>query len=52
VVVGKRSYLPMPTLPLTLPVTAQLQSAGGECWGAVYATPLQNETQQFRARPD
>src|SRR5262245_60262367 len=52
VVVGKRSYLPMPTLPLTLPVTAQLQSAGGECWGAVYATPRLNETQQFRARPN
>jgi hypothetical protein len=42
----------MPGLPLTGPVTAQVQSTSGECWGATYSTPIVNDAIQYRAKSD
>ncbi len=50
--VARRRYLPMPALPLTLPVTAQLQSTGGECWGSTYSTTIISDATLMRARSD
>lgn len=36
IVRGSDAELPMPTLPLQLPVTVQLQATNGECWEARY----------------
>jgi len=41
-----------PASPLVPPVTVQLHNENGECWGAVYSAPLQNDAVQFRAKPD
>ena len=41
---------PMPTPPLTLPVTAQVQSSTGECWETVYTTALKNVAGEFKAK--
>jgi 6-phosphogluconolactonase (cycloisomerase 2 family) len=44
--------VPAPTLPLVLPVTAQLQSADGACWSATYGTASSNDGETFAARAD
>jgi len=49
---GRSPTLAYPTPPFTLPVTVQVRASNGSCWGAVYSTPLANDTQQFRARQD
>ena len=41
-----------PALPLTLPVTVQLQASNGECWEAQYSAPLISSSTKFRAKPD
>jgi len=49
---GKGLPLIMPTLPLTLNVTAQVQSENGECWTTIH-TPLgtsRNDTGQFKSK--
>ena len=42
----------MPVLPLTPPVTVQLQGANGQCWGATYSAPSVNDTGEFKAQTD
>lgn len=44
------STLPFPSLPLTLPVRAQLQVPGGLCWEAEFDTALRNDTGDFSAK--
>jgi hypothetical protein len=41
-----------PAPPFTLPVRVQVRASNGSCWGAVYSTPLRNDTQHFRAPQD
>jgi hypothetical protein len=48
----KGDPVPMPTLPLTPPVEVQLQATNGECWSAVYSTPIVNDAVQFKAKAD
>lgn len=42
----------LPTLPLTLPVRAQLQALNGVCWEAAYSTFSTNDLRQFKAKAD
>ena len=50
---AKGSKLALPALPLTAPVTVQLQSSAGECFTARYQNQItKNGAGQFRARPD
>jgi 6-phosphogluconolactonase (cycloisomerase 2 family) len=49
---GKDRFLLMPALPLTAPVTVQLQSAAGTCWTATFSTPNENDAVQFKAKSD
>ena len=44
--------VPMPALPLTPPVTVQLQNGNGKCWQNVISTPTLNDTQQFKGTAD
>jgi hypothetical protein len=49
---GKGANLDMPSLPLTLNVTAQVQGANGECWTTIH-TPLgtsRNDGSQFKSK--
>lgn len=39
-------------VPFATPVTVQLQTAGGTCFGAVYSTPQVNAGEQFKAKAD
>jgi hypothetical protein len=39
-------------LPLTLPVTAQVQTAAGACWTATYSTAIVNSTARLKASSD
>jgi pre-peptidase len=41
--------LPMPALPLTTPVTVQLVTGEGRCWGARFLNPRVNTERRFRA---
>ena len=52
VVKGKGANLPDPTLPLSLPVRAQLQAGNRQCWTSTYDSPgvQRNDASQFRAR--
>src|SRR6185503_4501648 len=47
---GNGSLLAPPSIPLTTPVTAQLISSGGDCFGATYATPATNSGSNFKAK--
>jgi hypothetical protein len=49
---GKADNLPMPSLPLTTPVTVQIKSKNGVCWEAHYGTAQKNTSEQFRAKAD
>jgi len=49
---GKGDLLPMPTLPLTLPLTVQLKSETGVCWEARYSTAKTNTSESFKAKAD
>ena len=50
---GKGVNLPLPTLPLTQPVTVQLRSRDGGCWEAVYGAPAtKNDATQFKDKAD
>ena len=49
---GLGPLLPFPFMPLVPPVTVQLRSENGECWGAVYSLPRINDGVQFKANPD
>ena len=45
-------HVGMRTLPLGLPVRAQLQRDTGDCWEATYSTPTKNDAGGFVAKPD
>jgi hypothetical protein len=49
---GKGTNLQTPSLPLQLPVTAQLHSSDGQCWGADFSVPTKNLATQFKAKSD
>ena len=49
---AKGYALGVPTLPLTPPVRAQLQSRTGACWDAVYSVPRKNDVAKFNAKSD
>jgi hypothetical protein len=52
-VTGRGAGLELPALPLTAPVTVQLQVANGECWTATYASRIRrNADGLFKASPD
>jgi len=51
-VIGSGENLRVPILPLTPPVTVELQAANGECWGATYSSPVVNGIGEFRAKTD
>jgi 6-phosphogluconolactonase (cycloisomerase 2 family) len=44
--------IPALGLPLTPPVTVQLQNAAGSCWENVFSTPTTNDATTFRATAD
>ena len=49
---GRGASLPLPSLPLTPPVTVQLQrSDGAGCWAATFSAPTTNTAEQFKAIP-
>jgi len=47
---GKGPLFSSPAIPLATPVTAQLVSSDGHCFGASYATPISNSGSKFKAR--
>lgn len=49
---GRGAFLDLPPLLLDPPVTVQLRNTLGECWEAVYGTPLVNEAGRFKARSE
>jgi hypothetical protein len=49
---AKGRPIPLPDMPLTPPVTVQLQSATGRCWEAIFGTPLVNDDVRFKSRAD
>jgi len=49
---GQGANLPFSGLPLTLPVTVQLTTGSGLCWGANYSSPSANSTGLFKAKSD
>ena len=52
IAIGSGENLRVPMVPLTPPVTVELQAANGECWGATYSSPIVNDTTEFEARAD
>lgn len=52
-VTGRGERLALPNLPLSAPITVQLQVANGECWSAVYSGRIKrNASGIFKALPD
>src|SRR3989441_3484182 len=49
---GQGVNQPLAGLPRTPPVTVQLQATNGQCWDAVYGTPIVNDAGEFKARSD
>lgn len=48
---GDGAMLQVPALPLSLPVTAQVQASNGTCWEATFETDIRkNDSEQFSAR--
>ena len=46
---GKGLNLEDPAMPLTQPVTAQLQNSDGNCWGYQFSSPeTKNTLEQFK----
>jgi hypothetical protein len=49
---GRGANLPLPAVPLTGPVVAQLQATNGECWSATYDQFItKNSDGKFTAKP-
>ena len=46
---GRGQTLALPFLPLAVPVTVELVSAGTRCWSAHYTEALTSTVQQFKA---
>jgi len=52
-VTGYGERLDLPNLPLTGPITVQLQVANGQCWSATYSSRIRrNANGVFKAKPD
>jgi hypothetical protein len=51
---AKGDNIPSFSLPLSLPVTAQIQSENGECWAATFSLPSasKNDASQFKGKSD
>jgi hypothetical protein len=49
---AKGTGTPANALPVIVPLTAQLRSSGGMCWGATYSTLLKNDGTQVSAKND
>ncbi len=49
VVKGRGVRLALPSMPLTLPVTIQLQEEGGPCWASTFESARRNDSSRFRA---
>jgi hypothetical protein len=49
---GKGANLPDGVLPLTTPVTVQLQATTGQCWTATFGTSQVSDAGQFKAKSD
>ena len=50
---GRGANLPLPSLPLTTPVTVQLQRRDGvACWAGTFSVPGTNTSEAFKARVD
>jgi hypothetical protein len=49
---GSGANLRLPALSFTPPVNVQLQATNGQCWDAVYSTPIINDAGEFKARSD
>jgi len=49
---AKKDFTPTPGVPVTLPVTVQLQNAAGTCWSATYSAALRNADGLFKAKAD
>jgi hypothetical protein len=49
---GKGANLPDGVLPLTTPVTVQLQATTGQCWTATFGTAQSSDSGQFKAKSD
>ncbi|HEY2386284.1 MAG TPA: hypothetical protein VGK30_04935 [Candidatus Binatia bacterium] len=49
VVKGRGASLGLPPMPLTLPVTLQLQEESGPCWGSTFEGARMNDSARFRA---
>ena len=49
VVKGRGASLGLPAMPLTLPVTIQLQEESGPCWASTFESARRNDAARFRA---
>jgi 6-phosphogluconolactonase (cycloisomerase 2 family) len=49
---ARGAEIPLPSLPLTPPLTVQLQSLHGPCWTAIYSAPNRNDGTGFKATSD
>jgi hypothetical protein len=49
VVKGRGASLGLPALPLTLPLTIQLQEESGPCWASTFESARRNDAASFRA---
>lgn len=51
---AKGDNIPSFSLPLSLPVTAQIQSENGQCWAATFSLPSasKNDASQFKGKSD
>jgi hypothetical protein len=47
---GKHANLPVVTLPMALPVRAQLQTSAGSCFDATYPATSRNDATDFAAK--
>jgi hypothetical protein len=49
---GKGANIPMPALPLTLNVQAEIRSANGQCWSTIHTATgtTRNEAGQFKSK--
>jgi len=47
---GRGGHLVLPPLPLTMPITVQVQGSHGQCWEHAYDTPgvVKNDMLQFK----
>jgi hypothetical protein len=50
---GRGTPLPLPSLPLGVPVTVQLQQRdGATCWSATFSAPATNTVDELKAKGD